>query len=130
VFLGKGFVQQEYRLHPTTLSDKTEMRTLPQSLHCHESNLPSNNSVFPDPNLPHIRDSSPCGKFNDKSTRTNLCVGVDPAEGARLPALRTCGHVTVQDWNATVLDCWLRGRTAFTSATLRYFSMRRRETKS
>ena len=94
-----------------------------------ENGLPSNNNVFPEPNLPHIRESSPCGKFNDKSTRTNLCFGVDAAEGARLLALRSCGHVKVQDWNATVLDCWLRGGTASTSSPLRYVSIRRRETK-
>ena len=91
--------------------------------------MPSNNSVFPEPNLPHTRESSPCGKFNDKSTRRNLCFGVDAADGAKLLALRSCGHVKVQDWNATVLDCWSRGGTAFTSAPLRYFSIRWRETK-
>ena len=94
-----------------------------------ESNLPSNNSVFPEPNLPHMRESSPCGKFNDKSTKTNLCLGVDAAEGAKLLAIRSCGHVKVQDWNAMVLDCWSRGGTGITSAPLRYFSIRRRETK-
>ena len=76
-----------------------------------------------------MRESSPCGKFNDKSTRTNLCLGVDAAEGARLLSVRSCGHVKVQDWNATVFDCWSRGGTAITSAPLRYFSIRRRETK-
>lgn len=126
VILDRELVQQAHQLRPTTLSDKTGLKCC---LWDKESRLPSNSSVFPDPNLPQMRESSPWGKFNDMSTKTNLCLGVDAAEDAWLLALRSCGHVTVQDWNATVLDCWSRGGTAFTSAALRYFSRRRRETK-
>ena len=122
----RELVQRGHQLHPSTLSNITE-------LECKDRNgkngLPSNNSVFPEPNLPHMRESSPSGKFNDKSTRINLCFGVDAAEGARLLALRSCGQVKVHDRNAMVLDCWSRGGTAITSAPLRYFSIRRRETK-
>ena len=126
VILDREFVQQGHQLHPTTLSKKTGLECKHRN---GESGLPSNNSVFPEPNLPHMSESSPCGKFNDKSTRTNLCLEVDVAEGARPLALRSCGHVKVQDRNATALDCWSRGGTAITSAALRYFSIRRRETK-
>ena len=78
-----------------------------------------------------MRESSPCGKFNDKLTRTNLGFGIDGVKGARPLALRSCGHVKVQDSNAMVLGCsgWSRGGTIVTSAPLRYFSIRRRETK-
>ena len=124
--MDKELVQQGHQLHPTTLSGKTGLECRDRN---GENGLPSNNSDFPEPNLPHMRESSPCGKFNDKSTRTNFCLGVDAAEGARLIALRSCGHDKVQDWNATVLDCWSRGGTAVTSVVLRYFSIRRRETK-
>ena len=126
VILDRALVQQGRQLHPITLLEKTGLECKHRK---GKSGLPSNSSVFPEPNLPHMRESSPCGKFNDKSTKTNFCLGVGAAEGARLPALRSCGHVKVQDWNATVLDCWSRGRTAITSAALRYFSIRRRETK-
>jgi hypothetical protein len=126
VILDRELVQQGHQLHPTRLSEKNKIRVQTSN---GESSLPSNNSVFPEPNLPQMRESSPCGKFNDRSTKTNLCLGVDAAEGAKLLALRSCGHVKVQDWNATVLDCWSRGGTGITSAPLRYFSIRRREMK-
>lgn len=86
-------------------------------------------SVFPEPNLPHMSDNSPSGKFSVRSVKTNFCLGVGATEGAALPVERSCGHVRVQDWSAMVLFCWSRGGMGLTSPPLRYFSIRRRETK-
>jgi hypothetical protein len=91
------------------------------------TSLPNNMSVFPDPSLPQISESSPSGKFSVMSTSINLCLGVDAADGAALPE-RSCGHVAVQDWKAIVCDWCSMGGTGATSAPLRYFSMRRMET--
>ncbi len=85
--------------------------------------------VFPDPNLPQISESSPCGNLSERSTKRNFCLGVGAAEAPRLATVLSCGQVAVQDWNATVFDCWSRGGTASTSALFRYFSIRLNETK-
>jgi hypothetical protein len=91
------------------------------------TSLPNNMSVFPDPSLPQISESSPSGKFSVISTSMNLCLGVDAADGAALPD-RSCGQVTVHDWKAIVCGWCSMGGTGDTSALLRYFSMRRMET--
>lgn len=46
-----------------------------------------------------------------------------------LAAMRSCGHVTVQDWKAIVWDCCSMGGTGVTSLAFRYFSIRRIDTK-
>jgi hypothetical protein len=52
---------------------------------------------------------------------------VDTAEGVALAlalaADRSCGQVTVQDWNAIVCDCWSNGATTETSAVPRYYTI-------
>lgn len=120
--------RSKYPPHPAELTVKIlhqlQFHTKHTGLHALNSI-----SVFPDPSFPQIRESSPCGKWRDRSTRRNLCFGVDATEDAWLPVARSCGQVAVHDWNATVFDWLASGGTAFTSALFRYFSMRRSETK-
>jgi hypothetical protein len=64
----------------------------------------------------------------------NLVIGVvgtlDAALALAVPKrARSCGHVTVAPCNAIGGELSLRGGTGATSAELRYFSIRRRETK-
>ena len=86
--MDRGLVQRGDRLHLATLSDKKGLKHYSRDWNS-EGCLPSNNSVFPEPNLPQIRESSPCGKSNDKSANINLCLGVAAAEAARLVVLRS-----------------------------------------
>ena len=89
------------------------------------------------PSLPQIRVSSPIGKLNVKSRRTNLPfrLGVVATDGPRLrdsDCLRSWGQVTVALLTAILIDhksSESRGRTGDTSALERYFSIRRTETK-
>jgi hypothetical protein len=69
--LDKELVQQEHLLHPTTLSDKTGLECEDRNS---ENGLPSNNSVFPEPNLPICiyEEKFTLWKFNDKSTRYRI----------------------------------------------------------
>lgn len=93
-------------------------------------NLPNNRRVLPLPSFPQTRLNSPVGKLRLRSTSTNLCLGVEAAEGVLLPIReRSCGHVTVADWRAIIWLCWDRGGTVDTSVPCRYFSIRRRETR-
>jgi hypothetical protein len=98
-----------------------------------EKYKPRSNNVLPDPSFPQISESSPRGKFRDRSTRMNLCRGVFAAEGALVELLlaseRSCGQVTVADWKATIWDWDSKGGTVDTSAPFKYFSIRRNETK-
>lgn len=89
--------------------------------------IPNNINVFPDPSLPQISESSPSGKVSVKSMSMNLCLGVDAVDDAALLEC-SCGHVTVQDWNAIICDWCSMGETGATSAPFRYFSIRRMET--
>jgi hypothetical protein len=89
---------------------------------------------LPLPNLPQTRLSSPLGKVIFRSDNVNFVLGVagtlDAAlASAVLERTRSCGQVTVAPWNAIDGELSLRGGTGATSAELRYFSIRRRETK-
>ena len=64
----------------------------------------------------------------------NFVLGVAGTLDAALASVvleraRSCGQVTVAPWNAIGGELSLRGGTGATSAELRYFSIRRRETK-
>lgn len=97
---------------------------------CVRMNLPSNSNVLPDPNLPQINDSSPIGKSSDTSTSENLRLGVDTVEDAELPVPDlSCGQDIVAFLIMIGRGVMSKGLTAPTSAALRYFSIRRRETK-
>jgi hypothetical protein len=50
------------------------------SLDCKSINAPSSISVFPAPNFPHTKDSSPGGNRTDTSIRENFLFGVDDTE--------------------------------------------------
>ena len=91
---------------------------------------------MPLPNFPQTRLNSPLGKMIFRSVNMNFDFGVadtlDPALALAVPereCARSCGHVTVAPWNAIGDEHSLRGGTGATSAELRYFSIRRRETK-
>jgi hypothetical protein len=69
-----------------------------------------------------------------RSVNVNFVFGVagtlDAALVLAVPErARSCGQVTVAPWNAIGGELSLRGGTGLTSAELRYFSIRRRETK-
>lgn len=85
--------------------------------------------VFPDPNFPQMSDNSCCGNVMERSINTNLVLGVEAAEEVVLAErARSCGQVTVAFCKAIVLSCSSAGGTDETSAPMRYFSIRRRET--
>ena len=89
---------------------------------------------MPLPNLPQTRLSSPLGKVIFRSVNMNFVLGVAGTLDAALASVvleraRSCGQVTVAPWNAIGGELSLRGGTGATSAELRYFSIRRRETK-
>lgn len=85
--------------------------------------------VFPDPNFPQISDSSPGGNVIERSIKINLVLGVVATEEALLAErARSCGQVTVAFCKAMVLSCSSAGGTDETSAPMRYFSIRRRDT--
>jgi hypothetical protein len=76
-----------------------------------------------------MSDSSPCGNVIERSIKTNLVFGVAAAEEVLLAErMRSCGQVTVAFCKAMVLSCSSAGGTGETSAPMRYFSIRRRET--
>jgi len=65
----------------------------------------------------------------ERSIKMNLVLGVAAAEGVLLAErMRSCGQVTVALCKAMVLSCSSAGGTDETSAPMRYFSIRRRET--
>lgn len=76
-----------------------------------------------------MSDSSPWGNVIERSIKTNLVFGVAATEEVLLAErMRSCGQATVAFCKAMVLSCSSTGGTGETSAPMRYFSIRRRET--